>query len=221
MAACRPRLKFILVALASLGCWSHGILFGQDTLQIHYSMGPHADSIDAVIHLQWEGTMVDTGWSAASRQTPPTAWSECPLGRAQIDGNWPAHGDSLFLHLHADRLGLMMIIGTDTLQQPWLTRNTGCFPATPDREFNPWLETGLRIPFESKRHQVALDWVLGHCLTTQNLGQLMGTFDDESRRLSLVQHARLVDPERVAELSERFVSSRYRAACSDWAAQRD
>ena len=198
--------------------------WGQDSLWVTGRIEPGQDSLNATLHWQFGNTpppaAMDTAWMPISRNGGLTCWGEGTMGRAQIEQAWPRYRDSVLVTLMADSAGLVLVLATDTLVHPWTPAGTGCFPATPNSAIDRWLAQQEGVPFESRRHQAALAWISGQCLTTESLGRLMDTFDDEARRLSLLQAAPVVRPEALHTLSNRLFSSRYRAAFDGWIEQR-
>ena len=199
-------------------------VWGQDSLWIQGRIKPGQDSLKATLQWQFDNTpppaAIDTAWTRVGRNGGLTCWSEATLGRAQIEQAWPRYRDSLMVTLFADSAGLVLVVAPDTLIQPWTPSTGGCFPATPSTAINRWLTQQEGVPFESRRHQAALAWISGQCLTTESLGRLMDTFDDEARRLSIVQAAPVARPDALQSLSNRFFSSRYRAEFEGWLQQR-
>ena len=59
----------------------------------------------------------------------------------------------------------------------------------------------------------------GHCLTPLALRRLLDGFDDEGRRLPLLQSATLTTPDALPSLSSRFFTTRYRDEFLQWLEQ--
>lgn len=192
--------------------------WGQDSLDVRARIIASPDSLDLPLHLTWgtQPASFDSAWHRIARSAAPSAWAEWPLGRAQLHTRWPRFADSLEIWMTADSSRLTLIVGRDTLQQAWSTSTSGCFPAVSATELTRWMHGLEDIPFESRRHDLTLRWLESQCLSVTHLGQLLDTFDDEARRLALIQRAQVVNPTALPSLADRFVSSRYRAAFTDW-----
>lgn len=223
MAAQHPPCPHIAQVLLLGFLMATSAAWGQDSLWVQGRIEPGQDSLNATLHWQFSDTpppaAMDTTWTRIGRNGGLTCWGEGKMGRAQIEQAWPRYRDSVMVTLMADSAGLILVLATDTLMQRWTPSTGGCFPATPGSAIDRWLAQQEDVPFESRRHQAALAWISGQCLTAESLGRLLDTFDDEARRLSLLQAAPVVRPEALHTLSNRFFSSRYRAAFDGWLQQ--
>ena len=71
-------------------------------------------------------------------------------------------------------------------------------------------------PFESKRLAQLQPWIAEKCLTPEQLRLCAATFDDEERKLQLLQDASCTAPSRLHELGAVFSSERYRNRFLEW-----
>ena len=132
----------------------------------------------------------DTTWTRILRADGLLAWAKTDSGQVQLDACWPVWADSAEYQLLVDSSGLSLAPFQDTLHAPWAALQAGCFPATPAREVDRALQSLEDIPFESKRHDAAVLWMRRHCLAIRDLRRIANRFDDDARRMSLLQGAR-------------------------------
>ena len=204
-----------------LGLWlSCAALLAQDTVWVRGAITPGPDSLAISVEWRMGGQSpapgLDSMWMPVDRMQPLLCWGQGDLGRAQLEAAWPRFADSVHVALFPDSAGLTLTLGADTLLQAWSPAHEGCFPATSKAVLTAWLDEQAAIPFERRRHDAAMAWLKGHCLTVGDLGRLLDSFDDESRRLSLIQQASVVRPAELNALSNRFFSAHYKSAFQRW-----
>ena len=168
------------------------------------------------IQTSLEGMSWDTTWHRFARLDPVVVWSKGPLGQAQIQTQWPRLGDSLTVVVTADSTGLNWRTPNDTLVAAWSNPTGGCFPATPHANSVNFVALLQDIPFESKRELLSLQWIKNQCLSTTSLKLILGSFDDENRRLTLIRKTNFHDLEAVESLNQNFTTSYYREAFNLW-----
>ena len=169
---------------------------------------------------QMPGTGSDTLWSKVSRLSELTAWARNDSTQVQMEYSWPKWADSIGFVMLLNYDGLNLSIREDTLTEPWKPRNSGCFPATSVRCLENILDAMSTTPFEAQQHQKAMLWMRGQCLTIPSLRRLADGFDDERRRLSLLQSAHTTHPEALMSLGSLFFTTRYQEEFAQWLQQR-
>ena len=162
------------------------------------------------------GSGTDTVWTRISRSDALLAWARTDSAQVQLDAPWPARTDSAEFQLALDSSGLSLCLVRDTLRAFWGPLETGCFPSTRNQEVNQLLEDLRDIPFESKRLDTAVPWLRRHCLSIPDLRRIANQFDDDVRRMSVVQVAHITRPEVMPSLVDLFFSSRYKAQYLEW-----
>lgn len=179
-----------------------------------------ADSMAVDVEWRIGGTAPDGGsdtlWTQISRADGLLAWARTDSNQVQLDARWPAWADSAEYQLVVDSSGLSLQLLHDTLSAPWAALEFGCFPATPARDVDRILRAMEELPFESKRHDAAVLWMRRHCLSIPDLRRIANQFDDDMRRMSILQGARVTRPDVMPSLSDLFFSSRYKAQYMDW-----
>lgn len=158
----------------------------------------------------------DTLWTQVSRNSELTAWARNDYAQVQMASSWPRWADSIEFTLVLDTMGLNLRMPEDTLTALWKPLQSGCFPATSVRDLEEMLASLSETPFEAKRYDVAVVWLSQHCLTIPGLRRLADGFDDERRRLSLLQSARITHPEALLSLGSLFFTARYQEEFRQW-----
>ena len=72
-------------------------------------------------------------------------------------------------------------------------------------------------PFESSRFAFLKPWLENQCLTTVQIERCAAAFDDDERKLLLVQSTPCAYPSGFAGLQSVFSSQRYRSHFLEWA----
>ncbi|MDA9001961.1 DUF4476 domain-containing protein [bacterium] len=155
--------------------------------------------------------------AATARGTNISGWARGPLGRLQFEFSLPKYADSCGFWLACDTLGLTVVLASDTSRLFWSAEQSGCFPLTSSQAFDDILEEALRLPFESSRLTLIVNWLQGKCASTDQIGRLAAAFDDEARRLKVIQSATCATPANIPQLEPLFVSQHYRSAFTEWA----
>ena len=221
---CR-RSTFFLTSIGlplALFIWALGGLVceAQDSLTVRGWLPPQhttpTNGMDLQIQTSLEGMSWDSTWHRFARLDPVLAWSQGPLGQAQIQTQWPRFGDSLTVVVTADSTGLNWRTPNDTLVADWSSPTGGCFPVTPHASSVNFVALLQDIPFESKREELSFQWIQNQCLRTASLKLIIGFFDDESRRLTLIQKTNFHDLQAVGSLEQDFTTSYYREAFNLW-----
>ncbi len=158
----------------------------------------------------------DTLWRQVSRNGELTAWARTDSTQVQMASNWPKWSDSLEFTLVLDTAGFNLRLPEDTLTVLWQPLQSGCFPATSARDLEKILIALSDTPFEAKRYDTAVLWLRRHCLTIPGLRRLADGFDDERRRLSLLQSALITQPEALPSLGSLFFTARYQEEFRQW-----
>ena len=143
-------------------------------------------------------------------------WGSCALGRVQWETALPARMDSIAFAMRPDSAGVAMHWPTDTVLHPWQPVTRGCFPATSNREVIGILEQGAKEPFESARFQLWQRWLPNRCLSLDQLRSIAALFDDEGRKLAIIQSASCTAPDQLEELAALFDSNHYRNTFLEW-----
>ena len=216
-------LAFVFVTAECALLWGQG--YSQDSLQLKGMVTPTADSVLSNVSLNLEigQVQLQSGDSIAMR-IPRSwrlrVWGESPLGRLQLEVGLPQRVDSTEFTLQADSTGTWLYWPTDTLRTPWTPKTNGCFPVASAQSVERILAEVGAVPFESKRFDVLSGWMMDQCLSTAQIERLASAFDDEARRLKLIQRATCSTPSRMARLEMVFSSSHYRGAFLEWTEQR-
>ena len=216
-------LAFVFVTAETAMLWGQGRL--EDSLQVKGRVVRPADSLisDITLNLEIGQTQLQPGDSIDMR-IPRSArmrvWGECPLGRLQFEAFLPRRVDSTEFALRLDSAGTRLCWPTDTLHTPWTPKTNGCFPIASAQSVERILTEVNAVPFESKRFVALSAWMIDQCLSTAQIGRLASAFDDEARRLKLIQRAPCSTPSRITQLELLFSSSYYRGAFLEWTEQK-
>ena len=216
-------LAFVFVTAECALLWGQG--YSQDSLQLKGMVTPTADSVLSNVSLNLEigQVQLQPGDSIAMR-IPRSwrlrVWGESPLGRLQFEAGLPQRVDSTEFTLQVDSTGTWLYWPTDTLRTPWTPKTNGCFPVASAQSVERILAEVGAVPFESKRFDVLSGWMMDQCLSTAQIERLASAFDDEARRLKLIQRATCSTPSRMARLEMVFSSSHYRGVFLEWTEQR-
>lgn len=200
--------------------FASGTALAQDSLAVRGWITASPDSMALQPLVQLTSIMhpapPDSAWIRVKRKAPVRCWSEGKNGKAQLEATWPRFGDSLSFTVQTDSLGLYWALGADTLFAAWSKTNKGCFPFIPSSAAQDFIQTLQDMPFESKRQLLVMSWLDDHCLRVSNLQNLLAAFDDESRRLNIIQNAVVSDPEHLSTLSGSFFTAHYKKAFDQW-----
>lgn len=158
----------------------------------------------------------DTLWTQVLRNSELTAWARTDSTQVQMASNWPKWRDSLAFTLVLDTGGFKLRSPEDTLTAFWQPLQSGCFPTTSTRDLEKMLASLSDTPFEAQRYDTAILWLRRHCLTIPSLRRLVNGFDDERRKLSLLQGARITHPEGLPSLRSLFFTARYQEEFQQW-----
>ena len=196
--------------------------FSPDSLFIEGRIATPTDSILTETALQvklgdFTLTAGDSVGVAVHRGTSLTGWARGFQGRLQFEVPWPKYADTCRLWLGCDTLGLTAVCATDTMHWSWTSEYTGCFPVTTSRAVAQVLARAQRLPFESSRLSLIVDWLGGKCVNASQIERLASAFDDEARRLQIIQSATPVSPSEVHRLTGLFASQHYRSVFIQWA----
>ncbi len=216
-------LLFALLANGASVMWCQ-VSRSSDSLQVSGRVLPAADSVlaEVSLHLEIAGRQLQPGDSMDIR-LPRSArllvWGESPLGRLQFEVPLPPRVDSTAFALLHDSTGTLLCWPDDTLQTPWTPKTNGCFPATSAQSVEHILAEVTSISFESARLDALSRWMMDQCLSTGQIERLTAVFDDEARRLRLIQRAPCTTPSKMKRLEKVFTSAYYRGEFLEWAEQ--
>ena len=212
---------FLPVCLTAC-CALTGLAQGEsaDSLWAKGGVVVSADSISATLDWRLNGRAplpgLDTTWRLLSRTGGLVAWARTDSMQAQLEASWPRWVDSVAFSLFVDSTGLGLQLLSDTLMASWAPRQSGCFPANSDRDLQRLIRSLSDLPFESKRFDVVKTWMMNHCLTPRALRRLADEFDDEGRRLSILQSAAITTPDALPSMSSLFFTTRYQDEFLKW-----
>ena len=191
-----------------------------DSLWVRGGLLPAADSSMVEINWHLNGEIPESGSDTLWKRVPLSgglfAWARTDSTQVQLEADWPRMADSVDYTLSADSTGLTVVLGADSLHADWKPAQSGCFPAASKRDFDLLVASLAELPFESRRHETAVLWMQRHCLTLTALRRLADTFDDEGRRLSLLQGARVTNPDALSTMGSLFFTNRYEAEFHTW-----
>lgn len=222
----RRLLHAILTVCLSACCALTGLAQGgsADSLWVRGGVISSADSIRARLDWRLNGRAalpgMDTTWSHLPRTGGLVAWAKTDSTQVQLEAPWPRWTDSVAFSLFLDSAGLGLQLVSDTLMASWAPLQSGCFPASSDRDLQRLLGSMSDLAFESRRFELARVWMKDHCLTPTALRRLADGFDDEGRRLGLVQNATLTTPDALPALGSLFFTTRYQDEFLRWLEQR-
>lgn len=143
-------------------------------------------------------------------------WARAPEGQLQFETALTGLPDSAAISFLSDSAGFGVVLGIDTLLHPWGAAQDGCFPSAAGQAVRQFLNEVREQPFESQRFALLKAWIPAQCLTLEQLAECTAVFDDEGRRLQLIQCAQCVAPERLRALDTSFASRHYREAFRQW-----
>ncbi len=153
---------------------------------------------------------------AVSRGERFVVWAEGEAGRLQFEVPLPRYADSVQFTLRCDSSGASWVVNRDTVLYAWAPRGTGCFPAASERDLMRMLYTAEKKPFESERFSIMKAWVQGQCLSPRQIRRCAAAFDDEERKLRLIQATTCTAPFELPALAAAFTSQHYREAFLNW-----
>lgn len=199
----------------------HGIGLLSDSLYVvgHIAEAPDSLLSETTLQVQLGEFKLSPGDSLAAstaRGTHISGWARGPLGRLQFEFPLPKYADSCGFWLGCDTLGLTVVLASDTSRLFWSAEQSGCFPLTSSQAFDGILEDALGLPFESSRLNLVVNWLEDKCASTEQIGRLAAAFDDEARRLKVIQSATCASPANISQLEPLFVSQHYRTAFTEW-----
>jgi hypothetical protein len=221
----RRLLHALLTVCLTACCALTGLTQGgsADSLWVKGGVITSADSIHATLDWRLNGRAplpgLDTVWSRLPRTGGLVAWAKTDSTQAQLEAPWPRWTDSVVFSLFLDSAGLGLQLMSDTLMASWAPLQSGCFPASSDRDLKRLMGSLSELPFESRRFALAAAWMQDHCLTPLALRRLADGFDDEGRRLQLLQSATLTTPDALPSLSSLFFTTRYQDEFLQWLEQ--
>ena len=196
----------------------------QDSLFVKGRVVTTADSTLGDLGLQVQlgdltlaaGDSIETG---LHRGTMLTGWARGLRGRLQFEVSWPKYTDTCRFWVGCDTLGLTTVCAMDTLHWNWAPEDTGCFPVATSHGLSEVLVQAQRLPFESSRLNLIVDWLEGKCVSAEQIERLASAFDDEARRLEVIQSATCTSPFQLHKLEGLFTSQHYRSAFTEWASR--
>ena len=202
-------------------CASGQGLFRTDSLHLDLQWQAMSDSLLPGLEIEMEAGGRIFHPSDSTRLTllkgsRISAWAQFSGGRVQFNHSLPRFQDTVACALWCDTLGSVLLMDDDTLRFPWRSQSAGCFPAAHDHELNRVLRNAMAEPFESKRLAQLQPWIAEKCLTPEQLRRCAATFDDEERKLQLLQDASCTAPSRLHEVGAVFSSERYRNRFLEW-----
>ena len=216
--------RALVTLLVACACAPH--VFGQKSMgennqliDVQWAQMPDSSLPGLEIELEAGGYVVhpnDSAQISLQRGSSISVWAQYDGGRLQFDHSLARLQDTLSCTLWCDLLGCFMVMSDDTLGFEWNPQGTGCFPVARDHEVDQVLREALEEPFESKRLAQLQPWVFEQCLTVDQLRSLAAAFDDEERKLQLVQDASCATPSQLHELGTVFASQRYRDRFLEW-----
>lgn len=166
-------------------------------------------------------TAGDSLAASLERQATLGGWARGPLGRLQFDVSLPKYADSCRFWLNCDTSGLTVILEGDTSHWNWSPEQSGCFPLTTSNAFDDILEEARLLPFESSRLSLIVNWMEDKCAAADQIGRLAAAFDDDARRLAVIQSATCASPSHIHQLEPLFASQHYRSLFLEWVQAQD
>ena len=159
----------------------------------------------------------DSVATTVHKSTSLSGWARSPWGRLQFDTTLPKYADSCRFWMGCDTLGLTLAWAKDTVQWTWKPEERGCFPVATSSSVDAILQDAQRFPFESSRLSLIKSWLEGKCTSPEQVGRLAAAFDDEARRLDIIQSATCSSPSQTYLLEKLFASQHYRSVFLEWA----
>lgn len=221
-----PRLSFspfLIVLPLVLACTTlvKGQSSGADSLWLMVHVADTPDSIvgDLRLGMQWNGkttTPFDSMQWIGPAHTGLQFWAVSDRGRLQMECRLPLRTDSAVFSLNCDSIGCAFALAGDTVRAPWVARSEGCFPATSNRDLQRTLTSAMQEPFESIRFSKLTGALSKQCLQPEQLKQCAALFDDEERRLKLIQSAPCTAPSLLEELTPLFATQYFRDQFLQW-----
>lgn len=195
-----------------------------DSIHVRGAVASVADSIADLLNIQVTlGDLVLSQGDSVDRRVRSSVrmvgWASGPLGRLQFETPINRHQDTVVFALIPDSLGIQLCWPGDTAHWAWRPADTGCFPAISDGMVGDIIEAAKRRPFESAQYEMLAKWMGNRCLTIDQLKRLVAVFDDEARKLSIIQTANCNSPAEIKGLASVFSSQYYASAFMDWARQ--
>lgn len=216
----RVSLHSLILSLTLVLAFAGRAQHSKDSVWVRGGLLPANDSIALEMDWRLDGQIpkpgADTLWTQVPRNSELTAWARTDSTQVQLASNWPKWSDSLAFTLVLDTSGFNLRMPGDTLTSLWQPLQSGCFPATSVRDLEKMLTSLSDTPFEARRYDTAELWLRRHCLTIPGLRRLADGFDDERRRLSLLQSARITHPEALPSLGSLFFTVRYQDEFRQW-----
>lgn len=194
---------------------------GGDSLQLQVQWVAMSDSLLPRLEMELEADgqsfqPADSIRISMLKGSSISVWARFDGGRLQFDHALSRFKDTVSCVLGCDILGCALTMDQDTLRFLWSPKGSGCFPAARNHEVDRILQDVLAEPFESKRLARLQPWMGDQCLTLEQLRWCAGAFDDEERKLQLLQNASCVTPSQLHELGTVFASQRYRDRFLEW-----
>lgn len=216
----RVSLHSLILSLTLVSTFAGHAQNSKDSVWVRGTFLQVNDSIAVEMDWRLDGEIprpgADTLWTQVPRNSELTAWARTDSTQVQMASNWPKWSDSLTFTLVLDTVGFKLSMPEDTLTAFWQPLQSGCFPATSTRDLEKLLTSLSDTPFEAQRYETAVIWLRRHCLTIPGLRRLVNGFDDERRKLSLLQNARITHPEALPSLGSLFFTARYQKEFRQW-----
>ena len=217
--------SFLVAVMLMLTGSAHGQSHPLDSVHVTGWVSAWADSSTTApeVHFEWGAKSLQSGDSLegwVSGRQRIHVWARGAMGQLQFTHvllEWP---DSMAFVLSSDTMGVRLVMGVDTMAAPWMNSEKGCFPTLPEWQLDRRLDRAMSEPFESSRFAFLKPWLENQCLTTGQIKRCASAFDDEERKLLLVQSTPCANPTGFADLQSIFSSQRYRAHFLEWAVNR-
>lgn len=214
----------MLLCASALQAKGTGMTVVNDSIHLRGTVAVVADSVADGLNLQVTlGDVILTKGDSVDMRVRSTlrmvGWASGPQGRLQFETPINRQQDTVMFALIPDTLGIQLCWPGDTVRWAWKPADAGCFPAISDGMVEDIAEAAMRRPFESARYEVLVKWMGNQCLTIEQLKRLVAVFDDEARKLSIIQSANCNAPADIKGLASVFSSQYYASAFMDWARQ--
>ena len=217
--------SFMITVMLMLTGRAHGQSHPLDSVHVSGWVSAWTDSSTTApeVHLEWGARALQAGdsleaWVGSEQHI--NIWALGNMGQLQFSHTLPHWQDSVSFVLSSDTVGVVMVMGVDTAAAQWMTGEKGCFPTLPEWQLDRQLERAMSEPFESSRFAFLMPWLENQCLTTVQIERCASAFDDEERKLLLVQSTPCANPSGFEGLQSVFSSQRYRAHFLEWAVNR-
>lgn len=215
---------FMLVCAPALQAKGWEVAAVNDSIHLRGTVAVSADTAADLLKLQVTlGDVILSKGDSVEMRVRSTVrmvgWASGPWGRLQFETPINRQQDSVTFALIPDSLGIQLCWPGDTIRWAWKPSDAGCFPAISDVMVEDIIEAAMRRPFESARHEMLAQWMGNQCVTIEQLKRLVAVFDDEARKLSIIQSANCNAPANIKGLASVFSSQYYASAFMDWARQ--